>query len=71
MRGLHLLERKLETVTSRINQELLRLSKERTGVDTNSALVELAIADLAAEGGFPDAFARARGRIPADIDLSI
>jgi len=71
MRGLHLLERKSETVTARINPELLRLAKERSGVETHSALVELAIANLAAEDGFPDAFARARGRIPADIDLGI
>lgn len=71
MRGLHLLERKSETVTARINPELLRLAKERAGVEANSALVELAIANLAAEDGFPEAFARARGRIPADIDLSI
>lgn len=71
MRGLRLLERKSETVTARINPELLRIAKERTGVDANSALVELAIANLAAEDGFPEAFARARGRVPADIDLSI
>jgi len=71
MRGLHLLERKSETVTARINPKLLRLAKERAGVDANSALVELAIANLAAEDGFPEAFARARGRVSADIDLSI
>lgn len=71
MRGLHLLERKSETVTARINPELLRMAKKRAGVDANSALVELAIANLAAEDGFPEAFARARGRIPADLDLEI
>jgi len=71
MRGLHLLERKSETVTARINPELLRLAKDRSGVAATSALVELAIANLAAEDGFSDAFARARGRVPADIDLGI
>lgn len=71
MRGLHLLERKSETVTARLNADLLRMAKTRAGVESNSALVEVAIANLAAEDGFPDAFVRARGRVPADIDLNI
>lgn len=65
------MEHKTKTVTARINPELLRLAKERSGVDANSALVELAIANLGAEDGFAEAFAGTRGRIPRHIDLSI
>ncbi|MFZ3584720.1 hypothetical protein ACOI1H_21565 [Loktanella sp. DJP18] len=71
VRDRSLLERKTETVTARINPELLRLARERSGVESTSALVELAIANLAAEDGFPEAFSRARGRVPADIDLEV
>lgn len=71
MRDLRLLERKSETVTARLNPDLLQMAKRRAGVESNSALVEIAIANLAAEDGFPEAFDRARGRVPADIDLGI
>jgi hypothetical protein len=71
MRGLNLMERKTETVTARINPDLIRLARERTGVEATSALVELAIASLVIEDGFPDAFLRARGRVPADLGLGV
>jgi len=71
VRKMGFLERKTESVTTRINPELLRLAKERTGVDANSALIELAVANLILEDGFPEAFARSRGRVSADLDLSI
>ena len=70
-RTLNLLERKTESVTARINPDLLHIAKKSTGVEANSALVELAIANLAIEDGFPEAFERARGRIPADLDLGV
>jgi hypothetical protein len=71
VRKLGFLERKTESVTTRINPELLRLAKERTGVEANSALIELAVASLVLEDGFPEAFARSRGRVSADLDLSV
>lgn len=70
-RACGLLEGKTESITARINPELLTLAKERTGVETNSALIELAIASLAVEDGFPDAFVKSRASAPADIDLEV
>lgn len=70
VRKLGLLDRKTESVTTRINPDLLRLAKERTGIEANSALIELALASLVLENGFPEAFARSRGRVSADLDLS-
>lgn len=69
-RKLGLLERKTESVKTRINPDLLRLAKERTGIEANSALIELALASLVLEDEFPEAFARSRGRVSADLDLS-
>jgi hypothetical protein len=69
MRGRGLLDGRSETITAQLNPELLRLAKERTGVEDNGTLVELALANLADEDGFPEAFARSRGRVPPDIDL--
>ena len=71
VRVLGFLERKTESVTARINPDLLRLAKERAGIEANSALVELAIANLAIEDGFPEAFVRVRGRVPSDLDLGV
>ncbi len=71
VRNLGLLERRTASVTTRINPELLRLAKEKTGVEANSALIELAVASLVFEDGFPDVFKRSRGRVSPDLDLSI
>lgn len=70
-RALNLLERKTETVSARINPDLLHIARKNTGVETNSALVEMAIVNLAIADGFPGAFERARGRVLADLDLDI
>lgn len=71
IRKLGLLERKTESVAVRLNPELLRLAKDRTGLSANSAVVEMALANLVIEDGFPEAFARSRGAVPADIDLDV
>ena len=71
VRRMGLLERKTESVAVRINPDLLRLAKDRTGVEGNSALMELAIANLVMEDGFPEAFARSRGTVPNDLELGI
>jgi hypothetical protein len=66
-----LLGGKTESIAARVNPKLLRLAKRSTGLESTSALVELALANLVVEDGFPDAFARARGRVPADMDLDL
>lgn len=70
-RACGLLEGKTEQVAARINPSLLHLAKERTGIQATSALIELAIANLAVEDGFPEAFARSRASVPADLDLEL
>lgn len=71
VRRLGLLERKTESVAVRLNPDLLRLAKARTGLDVNSAVIEMALANLVIEDGFPEAFARARGAVPSDMPLEI
>lgn len=66
-----LLGDKSTSVAVRLNPELLQLARARTGAATNSALVELALANLVAEDGFAEAFAGARGAVPADLDLGV
>lgn len=71
VRKLGLLERKTESVAVRLNPDLLRLAKARTGLDVNSAVIEMALANLVIEDAFPEAFAKARGSIPSDLRLEV
>jgi hypothetical protein len=53
----------------RVNPRLLEMARERSGVDTDSQLIELALGNLVMEDGFVEAFRASRGTISADLDL--
>jgi len=53
----------------RVNPRLLEMARERSGVDTDSQLIELALGNLVMEDGFAEAFRASRGTISPDLDL--
>lgn len=53
----------------RVNPRLLKLARERAGVDTDSQLIDLALGNLVMEDGFSEAFRAARATISPDLDL--
>jgi hypothetical protein len=64
-----LLSNKTARIGGRVNPALIEKAKRMSGVETDSDLIELALANLAVEDDFPRAFAEARGRIDSDFDL--
>jgi hypothetical protein len=58
-------------IAGRVNPELVRLAKERTGVSSDSELLELALTSLLLEDGFADAFHAARGAVEGDVELGL
>lgn len=54
-----------------IDPDLVRLTKEQAGVEATSSLIEMAVANLVAEVGFPETFSKALGRVHTDIDLGV
>lgn len=66
---LGLTTRRTGRIGARVNPELVREAKRRTGIETDSELVELALANLVIEDGFAEAFKRIRGAVDKDVDL--
>lgn len=56
-------------IAGRVNPDLVRLAKERTGARSDSELLELALTSLVLEDGFADAFRAARGAVPGDVEI--
>lgn len=62
---------KTSRIAGRVNPELVRLAKERTGVVSDSELLELALTSLLLEDGFADAFREARGSVEEDVGVGL
>lgn len=58
-------------LTARIDPDLLAAARESAGVETDSELINVALATLAIEDGFVEAFRRARGTVDPDLDLDV
>ena len=58
-------------IAGRVNPELVRLAKERTGAASDSELIELALTSLILEDGFADAFRAARNAVDGDIEVGL
>lgn len=56
-------------VSGRIHRSLLDAAKRRTGLTSDSALLEYALAKVAVEDDFGERFARLRGSVSKDVDL--
>lgn len=63
------LGRKTSRIAGRVSQALVGTAKRRTGIDADTDLIEFALANIALDDGFADAFKQARGSVDPDLDL--
>jgi hypothetical protein len=56
-------------VSGRVHRSLLNAAKQRTGLTSETALLEYALAKVAIEDDFGEQFARLRGSISEDVGL--
>jgi hypothetical protein len=56
-------------VSGRIHRRLLDAAKQRTGIESETALLEYALAKVAIEDDFGAHLARLRGTVSKDVDL--
>lgn len=65
-----LLLEKSGRIGGRVSQALVEKAKARTGITTDTDLIEFALANIALEDKFAEAFKAARGTVDPDLDLS-
>ncbi|MBZ8132067.1 hypothetical protein CLD20_02145 [Afifella sp. IM 167] len=56
-------------IAGRVSSELIAKAKARTGLHSDTELVEFALANLALEDRFAEAFREAKGSVDLDLDL--
>jgi hypothetical protein len=56
-------------VSGRVHRSLLDAAKQRTGLTSETALLEYALAKVAIEDNFHERFARLRGSVSREVDL--
>jgi hypothetical protein len=64
-----LLHGKEGRIGGRVSPELVKRAKARTGIKTDSDLIEFALANVALEDRFAESFRAARGTVGPDLDL--
>jgi hypothetical protein len=64
-----LLRDKTGRISGRVSPTLVQAAKARTGIRTDTDLIEFALANLAIEDRFAEAFKAARGTIDPDLDI--
>lgn len=56
-------------IAGRVSSELIAEAKARTGLQSDTELVEFALATVALEDDFAEAFRKAKGSVDPDLDL--
>lgn len=64
-----LLLEKSGRIGGRVSQVLVEKAKARTGITTDTDLIEFALANIALEDKFAEAFKATRGTVDPDLDL--
>jgi hypothetical protein len=64
-----LLKNKSRRIAARVSPALVRQAIKLTGVDTDTGLIALALANVALEDDFATAFKAARGKVNAGLKL--
>lgn len=71
-RSSHLLEgEKTHLLSARLNERLVAAAKEKTGIASDTKLVELALASLAVGDDFGAWLVSQGGRLKADFDIDL
>jgi hypothetical protein len=64
-----LLREKSGRIGGRVSPALVRQAKRQTGIETDTDLIEFALATVALEDSFADAFKESRGKVDPDLKL--
>jgi hypothetical protein len=64
-----LLGEKSGRIGGRVSQELVRQAKQQTGIETDTDLIEFALATVALEDNFAEAFKSSRGKVNPELKL--
>lgn len=64
-----LLEEKSGRIGSRVSPALVERAKARTGIETDTDLIEFALANIALDDRFAEAFKAVRGTVDPDLKL--
>ena len=64
-----LLKEKSSRIAGRVSPALVKQAKRRTGIDADSDLIAFALANVALEDNFAEAFNDARGKVAAGLKL--
>ena len=66
-----LLKAKTDRISGRVSPMLVKKAKKATGLETDTALIEFALANLALDDHFGDVLIKARGTVDPDLELGI
>src|SRR5262245_46874892 len=64
-----LLKDKSSRIAGRVSRALIEQAKRRTGIESDTDLIEFALANVALEDDFAEAFKAARGKVDPDLKL--
>jgi len=64
-----LLREKCSRIGGRVSPALVKQAKRQTGIETDTDLIEFALATIALEDNFADAFKESRGKVDPDLKL--
>lgn len=64
-----LLGEKNDRISGRVNHALIEQAKRRTGIQTDTDLIEFALASIALEDNFAETFKKSRGKVDPDLKL--
>lgn len=64
-----LLGEKAGRIGGRVSPELVAQAKRQTGIETDTDLIEFALASIALEDPFAEAFKQARGKVDPELKL--
>jgi len=66
-----LLTEKSGRIGGRVSSALVRQAKRQTGIQTDTDLIEFALATVALEDNFADAFRKSRGKVDRALKLGV
>lgn len=64
-----LLKEKSSRIAGRVSRALIEQAKRQTGIESDTDLIEFALANLALEDNFAEAFKASRGKVDPDLKL--
>jgi len=64
-----LLREKSSRIGGRVSSALVRQAKRQTGIETDTDLIEFALATVALEDNFAEAFKQSRGQVDPELKL--